>query len=575
MELKSLIQHYVANSAQMMWFLGAGTSRSANMPTATDLIWDLKLKHYCSAQDEDIKAHDINNSAIKAKVQSYMDSCGYPALWSSEEYSFYFELVFGEDYQKQQQYLSSKLSNEHVSLNVGHRALAGLLGSGNAKIAFTTNFDEVIEKAYAQVNEDTIPTFHLEGSYGALEALNQESFPIYAKIHGDFKYQSIKNLAADLVSNDEKIMGSFLAAATRFGVVVTGYSGRDANVMQMFNKAIDQNNPFPAGLFWTVTNLSYVSNEVKSLIEKAQQKGINAQIVEVETFDTLLRSISKQTPNLPEQLSSKIKANRSTEVNIPTNETGTRLPILRTNLLPIIDVTANCAEISLSANLNTEEFYQILQEKRPQASLIKGENIHGFGNSGDFQTVFGDRLQSIETVQLDQVKSLISQNTLYHSLYERSIASALCNHPALRLVKSRRFTLVPKREMATDDIFRPIINALSNARFSARMITPKEGGVFWCEAIEICLESKNDELWLAIKPVIWVEPREERQNQSEAIKSALKFRWNPTANELLNAWIKVLFQNSPANSNVTVTAYADQEYPANFTINTRTAYSRS
>ena len=30
-----------------VWFLGAGTSRSAGLPTATDIIWDLKRRYYC------------------------------------------------------------------------------------------------------------------------------------------------------------------------------------------------------------------------------------------------------------------------------------------------------------------------------------------------------------------------------------------------------------------------------------------------------------------------------------------------------------------------------------------------
>jgi hypothetical protein len=57
-----------------MWFMGAGTSRSARLPTANDIIWDLKLKHYCAAENQDIRAHDINNKAVKQRIQTYLDS---------------------------------------------------------------------------------------------------------------------------------------------------------------------------------------------------------------------------------------------------------------------------------------------------------------------------------------------------------------------------------------------------------------------------------------------------------------------------------------------------------------------
>lgn len=43
----NFIARYVQNAPQIMWFFGAGTSRTAGMPTATDIIRDLKRKSYC------------------------------------------------------------------------------------------------------------------------------------------------------------------------------------------------------------------------------------------------------------------------------------------------------------------------------------------------------------------------------------------------------------------------------------------------------------------------------------------------------------------------------------------------
>jgi hypothetical protein len=57
-----------------MWFLGAGTSHTAGMPTATDIIWDLKRKYYCLQENQTIQTHGINNKAVRGKIQSYMDS---------------------------------------------------------------------------------------------------------------------------------------------------------------------------------------------------------------------------------------------------------------------------------------------------------------------------------------------------------------------------------------------------------------------------------------------------------------------------------------------------------------------
>src|SRR3972149_9566786 len=231
---QNFLGHFVQDALQLMWFLGAGTSRTAGMPTATDIIWDLKRKYYCLQENQDLQTHDINKQAIKRKIQDYLDSKGFPALRSAEEYSFYFGLTFKEDYSAQQKYITDQLDSQKISRNIGHRVLAAFLEMGLARVVFTTNFDEVIETAFSAVTDKSLTSFHLEGAYAALDALNAERFPIYAKIHGDFRYKSIKNLASDLLNNDEEIQKCFLAASNRYGLIVTGYSGRDANVMAMF-----------------------------------------------------------------------------------------------------------------------------------------------------------------------------------------------------------------------------------------------------------------------------------------------------------------------------------------------------
>lgn len=36
------------------WFLGAGASHNANLPTAEDIITDLKRRYYCSEENQKI-----------------------------------------------------------------------------------------------------------------------------------------------------------------------------------------------------------------------------------------------------------------------------------------------------------------------------------------------------------------------------------------------------------------------------------------------------------------------------------------------------------------------------------------
>jgi hypothetical protein len=97
------------------------------------------------------------------------------------------------------------LSEDDVSLSVGHRVFGAMLSSGLMRVVFTTNFDSVIEKAVAEVGSKSLSAYHLEGSHSANDALNNEEYPIYCKLHGDFRYDSLKNLSSDLATQNEHL----------------------------------------------------------------------------------------------------------------------------------------------------------------------------------------------------------------------------------------------------------------------------------------------------------------------------------------------------------------------------------
>ncbi len=74
------IDYYSQNAKQLMGFFGAGTSRTAGMLTATDIIWHLKRRYYCVQENQEIQRHDINESVVKQRAPSYLDNLGFPAL---------------------------------------------------------------------------------------------------------------------------------------------------------------------------------------------------------------------------------------------------------------------------------------------------------------------------------------------------------------------------------------------------------------------------------------------------------------------------------------------------------------
>lgn len=571
-----LILRFIQNAPRIMWFLGAGTSRTAGMPTATDIIWDLKQRYYCIEENQDIQSHDINNENIKRNIQGYLDSKDFPTLGSPEEYSFYFDLIFKTDYSEQQKYLSAQLSGDKISLNIGHRVIAALLEMKKAPMVFTTNFDTVIERAYAAVTGKDLAAFHLEGSYAALEALDSGNLPIYAKIHGDFRYQSIKNLSTDLVGNDEQIQECFLAAAGRYGLIVSGYSGRDANVMEMFNKALEQNNAFPHGIYWTVTRSKETPESVRQFIEKARGKNINAFIVETGTFDILLSKIWRQILDKPQDLDQKVRTAIAESVSIPLPAPATSgYPLLRTNALLVTQAPEQCSTVTTSQKITLRELNDATREYWNDLVAVKTEKILSWGSSKKLT----DALSSFspgepESHNIANPVQAIKDSMFMKSFYEEGLARALVSGKPLYLRKNRKqFYAVVDHRCVNNELFKPLKDATGYKGSLGQICGSFQRDIFWSEAVSVRLEEKNGHLWLLLRPDIWVKPLSERQNYRDKIKGKKKYRYNRQSSDFLTAWIRILLGDLGDND-VTVEHCSDTEFPIQFTLNTRSAFSR-
>ncbi|MBW4053616.1 MAG: SIR2 family protein [Proteobacteria bacterium] len=572
------IRTIVRAAPQTMWFLGAGASRSSGLPTATDIIWDLKRRYYCENENQDIQAHDVTSKAVQSRIQDYLDGIGFPHKWRPGEYSFYFEKTFGNDYSAQQRYLQDTLSSRQISLTVGHRMLAALLSIGRARVLFTTNFDEVVETAYAAISGRSLTAFHPEGSYAAIEALNSDQFPLYVKLHGDFRYQSVKNLSADLLRNDEQLRKCFLAAATRFGVIVSGYSGRDENVMAMFREALDQNNAFPSGILWTTPRISDVAPRVVELLEDAQRKGIKAYLVQTGTFDEMLSKIWRQMSGRPPELQQKVRGSALAPVSIAVPPPGRGYPILRTNALAIEQMPSTCGTLDFDGEVHLGPIRSKMCELEPGCTLAYTDRILFWGSRGELEKVIdGTKVRNVRQYPLDDLPASVANSGFVKALVEETIARALVHGKPLLLRKAQRtWYVVVGHSNATGSIYEPLTRALG-FRDNPGKIHGKVPGltdVFWSEAVSIRIEERNGNVWLLLRPNVWITPLRERESAADFLRERRLKRWNKHAFEILNAWITILLGVVGRRYPITVEAFPGSEYSAKFSISSLTAYSR-
>src|ERR1700730_9308585 len=121
MDQEKFTSVFCARPQNFAWFLGAGASRSAGLPTATDIIWDLKRQYYCREENQEIRRQDVQNSAVRDRIQSFLEGRGFPGQWADNEYAVYFEKMFDDDKERQRKYLRRILSEDLVTLSVGNR----------------------------------------------------------------------------------------------------------------------------------------------------------------------------------------------------------------------------------------------------------------------------------------------------------------------------------------------------------------------------------------------------------------------------------------------------------------------
>lgn len=565
------------------WFLGAGTSRSSGLRTASDVLLDLKRRYFKQEENQDVSLQDMQNEAVQARVQSFMDSRGFPEFWSDGEYPTYFEMIFGEDKERQRKYVSSILSEKNVTLSVGNRVLGALMSENICRVVFTTNFDTVVEKAVAEMARVSLSPYHLEGGHNAKNALDNEEYPFYCKLHGDFRYDTIKNLPNDLAKQSDELSACLINAANRFGFVVIGYSGRDKSVMDLFNKALQTTNPFPHGLYWMGVKGAEIHPAVTKLIDDASSRGVDAHYVEIETFDVFMLRLWRSIDNKPAILNERVHKARLSDVKIEIPAAGSANPIVRLNAFPILSAPKSCLSVSLKSHKEWRELREVSQKSEHSFIFTKTDTVWCWGKREGIVQGFGDDIGALDIRNVpDDLNA--SGNLHVKGFIEEALCLALARGKPLlsRTGPSSAYLIAdPHTEDVggLDPLFRVVgkTSGIIPGLFSQVTAgSPRQQQVSWSEALSLSVDYKNGQLWLLVDPDIWIWPRSARRDASKFLSRHKSDRFNRKFNLLLDAWKSVIWGDQAQNVPITVSAFDSGDNVENpvFCIGNRTAFSR-
>ena len=332
MDLSEFLRAYPLRSPTIMWFLGAGASAAAKIPTAYHMTWECKRALYCSANRIPVSScGDLSDEFVRTRIQTYCNSIAdAPAEDADAEYSYYFAKAYPSE-EDRRQYIDKLVANGEPSF--GHIALAALVKINAVQMLWTTNFDRMVEDSIVRLcgTSSKLNVATLGSHVSARLAMAEARFPLYTKLHGDFQSVNIKNTKEELQTQDKELRDCLTNAVRSRGLAVVGYSGRDKSIMDALRSGLNNGRGFPKGLFWFARNASTALESVKELIADAKKLGIDAHLIESETFDELMGDLLAQMPDLPPETQQLFDQQPKRITNVPLATTRGSWPILRTN----------------------------------------------------------------------------------------------------------------------------------------------------------------------------------------------------------------------------------------------------
>lgn len=579
MDQSEFVRRITSKIDKCSWFLGAGFSASANLPTASDIIWDLKKKYYCSEENQKIQENDIQIQPIRKKVQEFCDSKGFPYEYEDNEYSFYFDLLFGSNEDDQRRYLVEILSSYKITLSIGHRVLAALMHEGLSKVVYTTNFDKVLENAYSYISGHDLGSYHLEGADACRAALNNNEFPLYVKVHGDFQYKRLANLAEHLLKADDEMRKSFLASTSRFGLIVTGYSGRDKSIMDLLYESLDVTNAFSHGLYWTVLKNSKVNPKVLELIKSAKSKGIEAEIVEVDNFDSLMTRIWRNLPSTPQHLNSKVERASERTVDIPIPKASKNGQLIRFNFIPLTNITSECFTLETEPKLDWIGISDIRKLAKEKIILWIDERVHAWGNLADIKS-FVPGIKKIETTDISEKIHDLNN----HKSLQSAVEELICRSLVIRkeLLARKNSIIIGKEHFASESLFklRTAIGELGGELPKTTIINddgePEIRTPVWSHCLHLRVKQVDRNYILILSPEIWIFPAKAKKNHIDFLRRKRSHLKNDKLDQLISAWIETIFPEIGLGQVVSLKPYFQTDLigSGDLKTTTRTSFSR-
>lgn len=507
------------------WLLGAGASASAGIPTGYAMITDFKKRLFCQLSNTPLRSVDANDPIWVARINSLLATqSSLPPAGDAAEYAAAFEAVYPTP-ENRRAYIEDAITKGTPSF--AHKVFASLLTSKKTPCIFTTNFDSLIETAATVTDQLVAPAERANLTVAAIDnaaraelCLRESRWPLLVKLHGDFQSIELKNTEQELQMQDTKLRGILSASCSHFGLVVVGYSGRDASVMAALTEALAQTGTFPGGIYWVVRSADALIPQVVEFLIAAERAGILVAVVESHTFDELAADIA-DCVDFPDSLTTHIQHASPKPIlrdsPLPTHEQR-NFPVLRCSALPIMELPTVARRIQFDMHVTSVRARELIREAKVYAIVAStGRELAAFGADADLERAFnsvGGRING--HIQLDPEADAWARGLIYDALVK-----ALCRYrPLAPLLSQRGHSLMVRRAKsdAPAELHEKQKNQLSglNAAYSNSLTGIVQNLNYpFSEGVQIRLDLLGERWWCAFEPFTYVElPKHVKSEES-------------------------------------------------------------
>lgn len=319
------------------------------------------------------------------------------------------------------------------------------------------------------------------------------------------------------------------------------------------------------------------------LIGAARAKGVNASTVAIETYDSMMMRLWRNVENKTKEMDDRVRRTSAAEVNIPLPIFGKSGPLLRLNALPVLVVPVKCLDLAFSSPKEWADLRQVQKEKSLDAIFTKAETVWCWGDEAELKAAFGPDLRSIGERAVPA--NLSAPGNLHvHGFVEEALCKALARERPLisRKTRNEAVLIVNSKTMdvgALDPLFQVVGKSLGTVDGVFAPVTdehPHAEKVSWAECVRISLDYKEGRLWLQLDPDVWIWPTRAREAAVKFLDQRRGSRFNKVYNQLLNAWIRVLFASDDRNAEIEVSAFDNGNDASNpkFKLSNRTSFAR-